>query len=148
MTAGENTETLSVLFGKYDAGRNSRSGALHTNCEFSLPITVPPGQRLSVLTAEWQGYVKGKGGLSRLYSKVGVRQHPLRVSRYSAADGRNYVERDDMRPRDMNADCNGGEINIRVRSDIIANGPDSYIAVDTVDLQNQVVFRLNWIPCR
>jgi hypothetical protein len=148
VVAGENTETISVLFGKYDAGRNSRSGALHTQCEFSLPISVPPGQRLSGLTAEWQGYVKGRGGLSRLYSAVGPRQRPWRVSRYNSAGGTNYLERDDMYPREINRDCSGGELNVRIRSDIIANGPDSYIAVDTLDLQNQVVFRLNWVPCQ
>jgi hypothetical protein len=146
--AGENTETLSVLFSQYDAGRESRSGTLHTKCEFSLPISVPPGQRLSVLTAEWQGYVKGRGALSRVYSLTGPRQRPRRVSRYREPEGKNYLERDDMYPREINRNCHGGEINIRVKSNIIAANARSYIAVDTVDLQNQVVFRLHWTPCR
>ena len=146
--AGENSNTVSVLFSKYDAGRNSRSGALHTSCEFSLPISVPAGQRLSVLTAEWQGYVKGRGGLSRLYSAVGPRQRPWRISRYNAAEGKNYLEQDDMYPRDLNTNCSGGEYTLRIKSDLLAASLDSYIAVDTVDLKNQVVFRLNWVPCQ
>lgn len=145
--AGENSETVSVLFSNYDAGFQSRSGALHTSCEFSLPVSVPPGQRLSLLTAEWQGYVKGRGGFSRLYSVIGPRQRPWRVNRYNSTEGLNYLERDDMYPREVNPNCNGGEINIRIKSDIVAAGRDSYIAVDTVDLQKKVVFRLNVTPC-
>lgn len=144
---GENSETVSVLFSNYDAGFQSRSGALHSSCEFSLPVSIPPGQRLSLLTAEWQGYAKGRGGFSRLYSVVGPRQRPWRVNRYNSAEGLNYLERDDMYPREVNPNCNGGEINIRIKSDIIATGRNSYIAVDTVDLQNKVVFRLNVTPC-
>ena len=148
VVAGDNTESVSVLFGKYDAGRSSRSGTLRTHCEFYLPISVPPGQRLSVLTAEWQGYVKGRGGLSRRYSAVGPRQRPWRVDRYQSREGMNYLQRDDMYPREVNAGCTGGELNLRINSEIIAAGNDSYIAVDTVDLNNQVVFRLNWVPCQ
>lgn len=148
VVAGDNSESVSVLFGKYDAGRSSRSGTLRTHCEFSLPISVPPGQRLSVLTAEWQGYVKGRGGFSRRYSAVGSRQRPWRVDRYQSREGMNYLQRDDMYPREVNADCKGGEFNLRINSEIIAAGNDSYIAVDTVDLHNQVVFRLNWVPCQ
>jgi len=69
--SGANTATLSVLFDKYDAGRDALSGLRRSACSFSVPIKVPRGFQISHLTADWEGYVEGRGQLSRKYFLAG-----------------------------------------------------------------------------
>lgn len=146
-TVGEGTETLSLLFGRYDAGKNSLSGRMRTHCSFSVPVEVPEGYRLSSLSADWMGFIQGKGKLRRHYSILRSGNRPWKVNHYNSPQGLNYLEHDDMEAKRFGDHCQGGQYNIQVNSEIMTAGQDSYIAVDTLDLQNRVTFRLGWSAC-
>ena len=143
--SGDGTDTLTVLFSAYDAGKpqnKAASGMQRTACSFVVPVKVPPGFQVSTMTSDWRGYAEGRTELFREYFFAGQRGPQART--YPKG---NYTERDNL----MNATwsgCGGGLVPLRINSSVRAVSSPSYIAVDTVDLQNKVVFHLESRRCR
>jgi hypothetical protein len=149
--AGENTSTLSILFDSYDAGQgmNSVSGMPRTSCNFSIPVRVPAGYQVSLITADWRGYAQGGVQLAREYFIAGQRGPSKRTQ-----PSRDYMERDEMAMISWSP-CSkqAQEITMRVNSSIRAMSRPSYIAVDSVDVNGQrlnvpIIFNLQAQRCR
>ena len=146
--SGENTDTITIMFGQYDAAkptRNAASGMFRTACSFLLPVNVPSGYQISNLTADWRGYAEGRTKLHREYFLPG-KKGPNKTS----SPRGDYVERDNLMHA-MWSECGKGVVPLRINSSIRAQSNPSYISVDTVDLKNHprvyVTFRLKWRRC-
>ena len=145
---GANTSTLSILFDQYDAGNNSITGLNRSSCNFAVPVHVPQGMQVSVMTADWQGFAQGRAQLSRKYFFAGAPNQPWLRNNYNSGGGRDFLERDNLIHSTTTwAPC-GRDVQLRINSNIRTLGGNSYMAVDTVDLQNRVVFRVQWRNCR
>jgi len=145
---GANTNTLSILFDSYDAGKDSESGRKRTACSFAIPIKVPAGYQVSHLTADWEGYIEGKGQLSRKYFLAGRPFVSWKRNTYNKPNGGNFTKRDNLYHSTFRSSCRGGTFNLRINSQIRALGRHSYAAVDSLDLKNRVLFKLRFRPCR
>jgi hypothetical protein len=143
--SGQGTDTLTVLFSKYDAAKPRNKAASNmerTACSFVIPVQVKPGFQVSTMTADWRGYSEGNGELFREYFFAG--SHGPR--RTTSPKG-NYTEHDDLM-HTIWSGCNGDTVPMRINSSVRAVSSPSYIAVDTLDLQNKIVFHLQWRKCR
>jgi hypothetical protein len=144
---GEGSDTLSILFDSYDAGKDSTTGKKRVACSFAVPIHVPQGVQVSVLTADWQGFVEGKGELRRKYFFAGNPNRPWEVNTYNKPAGYNFTETDGRLHGSLSfSECGEDKI-IRINSSIRTKGANSYMAVDTLDLKNKVIFHLQWKTC-
>ena len=146
---GENTSTLTVMFDRYDAGKGMRSvsGMPRTACSFAVPIHVPKGFQLSYVTAEWMGYTKGSTKLKRKYFFAHDPSGTMvsKSSTFPPPNGEDYLKKDKTQPY---ATCGPArDVIFRVNSSIQANGNPSYIAVDSVDLNNKLILHLKWVAC-
>ena len=144
---GENTDTLSILFDAYDAGKDSTSGKRRVACNFAVPVHVPQGYQVSIMTADWQGFAEGKTELRRKYFFAGNPNRPWEVSRFNDPNGVNFLETDKRLHRSLSFSACGKDKTIRINSSIRAKRSNAYIAVDTLDLQNTVKFHLQWRTC-
>ena len=144
---GENTDTLSILFDSYDAGKDSSSGKRRAACNFAVPVHVPQGYQVSVMSADWQGFAEGKTELRRKYFFAGNPNRPWEVSKFNDPNGINFLERDQRLHRSLSFSECGKDKMIRINSSIRAKRSNAYIAVDTLDLQNTVKFHLQWRAC-
>jgi len=145
--SGANTATLSILFDSFDAGSNSLSGLRRSACSFSIPITVPRGYQVSHLTADWEGFVEGRGQLKRKFFLAGKPYTSWRTNNFIKPSGGNFSKRDNLFHRSFATGCNGGVFNLRINSQIRAIGNRSYAAVDSADLHNRLLFRLRFRRC-
>ena len=145
---GANTNTLSILFDAYDAGKDSESGKKRVACSFAVPIKVPRGFQVSHLTTDWEGYIEGKGQLSRKYFLAGRPYTSWKRNTYRKPGGGNFTKRDNIYHASFATGCNGGTYNLRINSQIRALGRSSYAAVDSADLKNKVKFLLRFRRCR
>lgn len=144
--AGQGTDTLTIMFSAYDAARptsNAASGMFRTACSFSVPVRVPQGLQVSTLTSDWRGYAQGNVELHREYFFAGDVMGPKRTTKPSG----NYVERDNLMHATWSA-CGAGIVHMRINSSVRAISHNSYIAVDTNDLQNKVIFQVKSRGCR
>jgi hypothetical protein len=138
---GEGTDTLTVMFSGYDAGNpqdRAASGLQRSACSFAVPVNVPQGFQVSTMTSDWRGYAEGRTELSREYFIAGQRG-PKKTTNPVG----NYTERDNLMHASWSP-CGAGNVTMRINSSVRAAGIPSYIAVDTVDLQNKVVFQIKW----
>ncbi|MCW5198649.1 DUF4360 domain-containing protein [Desulfobulbus sp. F3] len=143
--SGQASDTLTVLFSAYDAAKprdKAASKMENTACSFVLPVQVPPGFQVAAMTADWRGYAEGSTQLFREYFIAGQRG-PQRVT----SPRGNYTESDNLM-RTSWGGCKGGTVPLRINSRVRAAGSPSYIAVDTLDLQNQIVFHVVSRACR
>ncbi|HPE60601.1 MAG TPA: DUF4360 domain-containing protein [Thiolinea sp.] len=148
--AGVGTDTLSILFGTYDTGQNAASGRPKTaSCNFAIPMHVPQGYQVSLLTADWQGYAEGKTRLKRRYffpmSSIGTT--PWKTSNFSSPGGVDYLKKDKMIHSSLTWSPCGKDVTFRINSRIHADTWNSYMAVDTLDMKNRVIFHLQWQTC-
>ncbi|MCI5168140.1 MAG: DUF4360 domain-containing protein [Candidatus Electrothrix sp. GM3_4] len=143
--SGENTDTMTIMFDQFDAAKpkdNAASGMMRTSCNFAVPVHVPDGFQVSNLTADWRGYAEGKTKLRREYFFAGQRG----PSKTSNPKG-DFVLTDELMHATWSG-CKGRDVPMRINSSVQAKSKDSYIAVDTVDLKNKIVFRLKWKACQ
>ena len=143
--SGDGTDTLTVLFSAYDAAQpkdKAASKMQRTACSFVVPVQVPPGFQVSTMTSDWRGFAEGKTELFREYFFAGQRGPQART-----APSGNYTERDNLMHTTWSG-CGGGLVPLRINSSVRAISNPSYIAIDTLDLQNKVVFQLKHRACR
>ncbi|MCI5193620.1 MAG: DUF4360 domain-containing protein [Candidatus Electrothrix sp. AU1_5] len=144
--SGAGTDTLTVLFDQYDAAkptRNAASKMMRTACSFVVPVRVPNGIQVSHLTADWRGYAEGRTSLHREYFIAGEKQNVPNEKPKG-----DYTVRDNLAHATWASSCNGGVFPMRINSSVRAMSQPSYIAVDTVDLKNKIVFQVKWRRCR
>ena len=143
---GENTDTLSIMFDSYDAAnpaKEASSKKRRASCNFAVPVHVPQGFQVSTMTSDWRGYAEGKTELRREYFFAGNIMGPKKTS-YPKDD---FTERDNLMHATFSP-CGAGDVTLRINSSVKAKKKNSYIAVDTVDLKNKVVFHMQWRKCR
>ena len=144
---GENTDTLTIMFDQYDAAnppKNAVSKLKRSACSFSVPVHVPQGFQMSIMTADWRGYAEGSTALHREYFFAGQRG-PRKDSKPRG----DFVITDKLKHATFSP-CGAGDVTLRINSSVRAQSDPSYIAVDTVDLKNKtkVVFHMKWQKCR
>ncbi|MCI5179716.1 MAG: DUF4360 domain-containing protein [Candidatus Electrothrix sp. AW3_4] len=144
--SGANTDTMTVMFDQYDAAKpkdNAASNMMRTSCSFVVPVKVPQGLQVSTVTSDWRGYAEGKTQLHREYFIAGKRGPSVDDSPKG-----NYTLRDNLAHATWADSCRGGVFPMRINSSVRAISRNSYIAVDTNDLKNKIVFQLKWRKCR
>lgn len=144
---GANTPTLSVLFGGYDAGKDATSGKSRSACSFAIPIKVLRGFQISHITVDWEGYVEGRGELKRKFFLAGNPWKPWQTNNFNKPNGNNFTVRDDLLHASFATGCNGGLYNMRINSQVRSKGGKSYIAVDSADLNNRILFKIKFKKC-
>ncbi len=145
--SGENTDTLTVMFDQYDAAKpksNAASKMWRTSCNFAVPVHVPQGFQASIMTIDWMGYAEGQTELRRKYFFAGSPFGPSKVD-HPVGD---YVLRDAQGHVSVVWSKCGTDVQLRLNSSIKAKSNPSYIAVDTVDLKNKIIFQVQWQKCR
>jgi hypothetical protein len=145
--------TLSILFDSYDAANppvNSISGLKRSACSFAVPVHVPAGWQVSLLTADWRGFAEGETDFQREYFFADQTGGIKIITRFYDPynNGIDYTEQDSLEPGDYTAcQSQDRDVILRINSSIQAKSTDGYIAVDTVDMDNKVVFKLNSKTC-
>lgn len=146
---GANSDTMSILFDTYDTGSDSASGqGRRASCSFAVPVHVPQGFQVSTMTADWEGFAQGKTQLKRKYFFAGQPNVPWLTSNFNSRHGVDYRKRDNLVHRSMTWSACGRDVSLRINSNIRAKTRSSYMAVDTLDLQNKVRFQVKWRRCR
>ena len=143
---GSNTPTLAVKFRQHDVGKRAESNrSIQSSCNFTIPIKVPNGLQISHVVVDWEGYVQGKASLRRKFYLFS--NHPWKQKKFNNPTGGQFTVRDRLHHASFSSHCNGGLYNMKINSRVRAMNRDSYIAIDTTDLNNRVTFKVNFRNC-
>ncbi|WP_020397058.1 DUF4360 domain-containing protein [Thiolinea disciformis] len=133
-------QTLSILFDSYSASSGNKA------CNLAIPVHVPSGYQVSLLTADYRGFVQGAGDLRRSYFFAGS-TGPSLVTPMTSKAGKEYLQRDNMLSMTKVFSACGKDVNLRINSRIVPKGYKSTISVDSLDLKNGIIFQLKYKKC-
>lgn len=133
-------QTLTVLFDSYTADPGNLS------CNIAIPVHVPNGFQVSLMTADYRGFVQGKAELRRSYFFAGS-TGPSLVTPMSSAGGKDYTQRDNLLTMTESFARCGQDVNLRINSRIRTKTNSSMISVDSLDLNNGMIFHLKYKKC-
>jgi len=116
---------IQVSFYSYQAGIGSTVGIKRTACSFVIPIKLPKGYQLSVVNAEWSGYIKGEGKIGRKYFMAGKPYSPSwKRSKYNEPGGKDFVIKDQSI---LNTTACGGLYILHINSNLRVMNSTSFI---------------------
>lgn len=134
-------QTLTILFDAYSADPGNKT------CNIAVPVHVPNGFQVSLMTADYRGFVEGRADLRRSYFFAGE-VGPTLVTPFNAGGGREYTERDNLTTSSNSFARCGQDVNLRIQSRITTKTNNSSISVDSLDLNNGMVFQLQYQRCQ
>ena len=133
-------QTLTILFDSYSADPGN------VTCNIAVPVHVPNGFQVSLMTADYRGFVQGKAELRRSYFFAG-QTGPSLVTPLASSGGKEYLQRDNMLTMSESFARCGQDVNLRINSRIRTRTNSSSISVDSLDLNNGMVFHLKYKRC-
>lgn len=133
-------QTLTVLFDSYTADPGNLT------CNLAIPVHVPNGFQVSLMTADYRGFVQGKAELRRSYFFAGA-TGPSLVTPLSSGGGKDYLQRDNLLTMSQSFARCGQDVNLRINSRIRTKTNSSMISVDSLDLNNGMIFHLKYKKC-
>jgi len=135
-----NGKTLSISFKKFIASPSNKT------CTITVPITVPAGFKISVLTANYRGFVKGKGELKRSYRAAGSSGGAKKNS-FNKTGGDDYYVNDNLLRMNKKMSKCGKNITLKINTRIKAAGTNSKISMDSDELSSGAIFHLQYRSC-
>lgn len=135
-----NKKTLSISFKKFIASPSNKS------CSLTIPITVPAGMRVSTLTANYQGFVKGKGELKRSYKISGsgkTKQNNFTKNK----EGDSYYIKDNLAGMSKKVSKCGENMVLKINARVKASNSSSSISVDSSNSSSGAIFHLQYKSC-
>ncbi len=133
-------QTLTILFDAYSADPGNAT------CNIAVPVHVPGGFQVSLMTADYRGFVEGQAELRRSYFFAGATGPSLKTD-MNAPGGKEYTERDSLLTMSNTVARCGQDVNLRIQSRIRTKNNGSSISVDSLDLNNGMVFQLQYKKC-
>ena len=133
-------QTLTILFDSYLADPGNLT------CNVAVPVHVPNGYQVSLMTADYRGFVEGSAELRRSYFFAGA-TGPALVTPFKSSAGKEYTERDNLLTMSESFARCGQDVNLRINSRIRTKTSHSSISVDSLDLNNGMVFHLQYKKC-
>ncbi|TXH77372.1 MAG: DUF4360 domain-containing protein [Thiothrix sp.] len=133
-------QTLTILFDAYSADPGNLT------CNIAVPVHVPNGFQVSLMTADYRGFVQGQAELKRSYFFAGD-TGPALSTPLSSSSGKEYTQRDNLLTMSETLARCGQDVNLRINSRIRTLNNNSSISVDSLDLNNGMIFHLQYRQC-
>jgi len=135
--------------GGYDAKRMDRK-----NCNISIPVTVPGGYSVSIITVDYRGFISvPRGGYARFaaeYFFAGI-TGPRAAKIFNGSYQNDYTITNNLGVEAMVWSPCGASVNLRVNSSMLvqtnAQFEDAYASVDSADFSAGVIFQFAYRRC-
>lgn len=147
-------KTLSILFDKYlvEAG-GQQNRVSRKSCNLSIPVKVPNGLSVSLISADYRGFVEAPSGTSaRLDTEYffGGSRGPRFSHKFKGPHSAPYTKSHKLRATANVWSACGADVNLRVNSSTTVNsrnGQEAMATVDSADFQAGMVYRLKYRSC-
>jgi hypothetical protein len=155
VTLSPDAKSLSILFDEYyvEAGGSTNKSFERKNCNIAIPVHVPQGLSVSILTIDYRGYnnipTGGKSTFAVEYFFAGQRGPKFQKSFNGALD-EEYLITNKLQASALVWSACGADVNLRTNSSILVQTKQNKEALATVDSQDvsaAIVYQLQWKNC-
>ena len=155
VTLSPDAKSLSILFDEYyvEAGGATNKSMQRKSCNIAIPVHVPQGLSVSVLTIDYRGYNSlPKGAKSTFaveYFFAGI-QGPKFSKTFNGELDKDYLITNKLKAEALVWSKCGADVNLRTNSSIRVQTKQNKEALATVDSQDvsaAIVYQLQWKKC-
>lgn len=150
-------KTLSILFDSYqaEAGRTTGRAIDRKSCNLAIPVHIPQGISIALITADYRGFNSlppgGSSTLSIDYFFAGQRGPTYRKV-FSGPENQNYLVSNSLMGSGVVWSPCGQDVNLRVNTSLMAQSNSSmaqtFATVDSADIKSGLIYHLQWRTCR
>ena len=155
-TLSPDAKSLSLLFDHYEVSAGGATGRSYDrkSCNVAIPVHVPHGYSLAVLSVDYRGYNHlPRAGTSQFnveYFFAGGRGPAFRRTFYGALDSDYTINNQLMAESLVWSPC-GADVNLRTNASMRVSSPygeEASATVDSEDVNAAIVYHLQWRACR
>lgn len=154
-TLSPDEKALSILFDQYQASAGGETGRSfdRRSCNVAIPVHVPQGRSVSILSIDYRGFNKlPRGGRSQFnveYFFAGGRGPAFRRS-FSGPLEEDYIISNELVADALVWSACGVDVNLRTNSSLRVNttrNREALATVDSEDVKAAIVYHVQWRAC-
>ena len=154
-TLSPDAKALSMLFDQYivEAGGETGKSFDRKSCNIAIPVHVPQGLSISIITIDYRGYnnlpTGARSEFNVEYFFAGTRGPTFRRTFNGVLD-EDYTIRNELAAQAVVWSECGVDVNLRTNSSIRVNtraNRQALATVDSEDVSAAIVYQLQWRPC-
>ena len=155
VTLAPDAKSLSILFDEYyvEAGGATNKSMQRKSCNIAIPVHVPQGLSVSILTIDYRGFNSLPSGAKSTFAVeyffAGV-QGPKFSKTFNGALEKDYLITNKLKASALVWSACGADVNLRTNSSIRVQTKQNKEALATVDSQDvsaAIVYQLQWKQC-
>ncbi|MEO7221454.1 MAG: DUF4360 domain-containing protein [Devosia sp.] len=155
VTLSPDAKSLSILFDEYfvEAGGATNKSFDRKSCNIAIPVHVPQGLSVSILTIDYRGYNNvpsgGKTTFAVEYFFAG-QQGPKFNKSFNGPLDQDYLITNKLQATALVFSACGADVNLRTNSSIrvqTKQNKEAFASVDSEDVGASVEFLLQWKQC-
>jgi hypothetical protein len=155
VTLSPDAKSLSILFDEYyvEAGGSTNKSFERKSCNIAIPVHVPQGLSVSILTIDYRGYNNipsgGKTTFSVEYFFAGAKG-PTFTKNFNGALDDDYLITNKLQASALVWSACGADVNLRTNSSIrvqTKQNKEALATVDSEDVSAAIVYALQWKKC-
>ena len=155
VTLSPDAKTLSILFDEYyvEAGGSTNKSLERKSCNVAIPVHVPQGLSVSVLTVDYRGYNSLPAGASSTFSVeyffAGI-QGPKFNKTFNGALDKDYLITNKLQASALVWSACGADVNLRTNSSIrvrTTQNKEALATVDSEDIKAAIKYQFQWKKC-
>jgi len=154
-TLSPDNKSLSLIFDEYQVSAGGTSGRSYDrkSCNVAIPVFVPEGYSVSVVSIDYRGYNRLP---PRAYSQFNVEyffaggRGPAFRRTFNGALDSDYLINNELALQSMVWSACGADVNLRTNSSMrvsTVNNAEAMATVDSQDVNAAIVYRLSWRRC-
>lgn len=155
VTLSPDEKALSLLFDEYtvEAGGTTGKSYDRKSCNVAIPVHVPQGRSVSILTVDYRGYnhlaSRASSQFNVEYFFAGGRGPAFRKSFYGPLDSDYMITNELVADALVWSGC-GVDVNLRTNSSMkvnTINNAEASATVDSEDVKAAIIYHLQWRTC-
>ena len=154
-TLSPDATSLSLLFDSYlvEAGGDTGKSFDRKSCNIAIPVHVPQGYAVSILSIDYRGYNNfPKGANSQFnveYFFAGARG-PVFSQKFNGPKDEDYLIQNKLTAQTIVYSACGADVNLRTNSSIrvtTTKNQQALATVDSEDVSAAIIYQLQWKKC-
>ncbi|MGD9739391.1 MAG: DUF4360 domain-containing protein [Bauldia sp.] len=146
-------QSLSIFYDQYRAATGNGRSFDRKSCNLAIPLDVPSGYSVSVLTVDYRGFNQLPAGASSVFTVeyfFAGGQGPRFTRTFNGPRTQDFFIRNELTAASTVWSACGQDVILRTNSSVRVTAPGGRAAeatVDTEDIAAALVYRLQWRRC-
>lgn len=156
-TLSPDAKQLSILFDSYvaEAGGSTRKTLDRKSCNIAIPVHVPQGMSVSIVSIDYRGFVGLPASSSATFNVeyfFANSRGPTYTRNFNGPSETDYLLNNTLALGAVVWSPCGADVNLRTNSSILVRSSNrrdnALMTVDSQDISAGLIYHLNWRSCR